>query len=68
MKLTEILRDSNYKLTQFTTEQVENLEKTIFLKEVRGKEVPFINCLVRRKRYSIKTRRSSKTTLLNGFE
>jgi type I restriction enzyme M protein len=30
MKLTEILRDSNYKLTQFTTEQVETLEKTSF--------------------------------------
>jgi len=54
MKLTEILRDSNYKLTQFTTEQIENLEKTIFLKEVRGKEVAFINCLVRRKDIQLK--------------
>ncbi|SEA79803.1 type I restriction enzyme HsdR N-terminal domain-containing protein [Psychroflexus halocasei] len=54
MKLTEILRDSNYKLTQFTTDQVETLEKNIFLKEVRGKEVPFINCLVRRKDIQLK--------------
>ena len=41
MKLTEILRDSNYKLTQFSLEQIEKLEMTIILKEVRGKEVPF---------------------------
>ena len=54
MKLTEILRDSNYKLTQFTPEQIEYLEKNIFLKEVRGKEVPFIKCLVRRKDIQLK--------------
>lgn len=54
MKLTEILRDSNYKLTQFSLEQIEKLEKTIILKEVRGKEVPFINCLVRRKDIQLK--------------
>lgn len=54
MKLTEILRDSNYKLTQFSPEQIEKLEKTIILKEVRGKEVPFINCLVRRKDIQLK--------------
>ena len=54
MKLTDILRDSNYKLTQFTSEQIENLEKSIFLKEVRGNEVPFVNCLVRRKDIQLK--------------
>lgn len=54
MKLTEILKDSNYKLTQFTLEQVEKLEKRIFIKEVRGKEVPYINCLVRRKDIQLK--------------
>ncbi len=54
MKLTEILRDSNYKLTQFTNQQIEQLENNIFLKEVRGKEVPFVNCLVRRKDIQLK--------------
>jgi type I restriction enzyme M protein len=39
MKLTEILRDSNCKLTQFTPQQIEKLESSIFLKEVRVKEV-----------------------------
>jgi len=49
MTLSNILKDSNYKLTQFSEEQIEALEKNIFLKEVRGNEVPFTNCLVRRK-------------------
>ncbi len=49
MKLTEILKDSNYKLTQFSNDQIKRLEQEIFIKEVRGKENPYINCLVRRK-------------------
>ena len=49
MKLTQILKDSSYKLTRFTNEQIANLENSIFIKDVRGKKVPFINCLVRRK-------------------
>jgi type I restriction enzyme M protein len=49
MTLTEILKDSNYKLTQFQPEQIERLEATIFTKDVRGKETPYIKCLVRNK-------------------
>lgn len=49
MTLTEILKDSNYKLTQFQPEQIERLEATIFSKDVRGKETPYIKCLVRNK-------------------
>ena len=30
MKLTDILKDSNYKLTQFTNEQKDKLEKINF--------------------------------------
>ncbi|MCB9174235.1 MAG: N-6 DNA methylase [Flavobacteriales bacterium] len=49
MKLTEILRDSNYKLTQFSQEQIEKLEREVFLKDIRGTQTPYFNCLVRRK-------------------
>jgi len=49
MTLAEILRDSNYKLTQFNLIEIHNLEKKIIIKEVRGKETPYINCLVRKK-------------------
>jgi len=49
MTLAEILKDSNYKLTQFNLVEIQNLEKKIIVKEVRGKETPYINCLVRKK-------------------
>ena len=49
MNLTEILRDSNYKLTQFSQQQIEKLESQIIIKEIRGTVSPYINCLVRRK-------------------
>ncbi|MDQ6977640.1 MAG: type I restriction enzyme HsdR N-terminal domain-containing protein, partial [Ghiorsea sp.] len=54
MKLADILRDSNYKLTQFKPERIIEFEETIFLKTVRGKEVPHIQCLVRRKDIQLK--------------
>ena len=49
MKLTEILKDFNYNLEQFKQEQIDRLEKGIEVKEVRGKQAPYITCLVRDK-------------------
>ena len=49
MKLKEILQDSNYNLTQFKQEQIDRFEKGIETKEVRGKQTPYITCLVRDK-------------------
>ncbi len=50
MTLTEILKDSNYKLTQFQgSDYIQRLENTIFIKEVRGKQAPYIKCLIRKK-------------------
>lgn len=54
MKLIEILKDSKYKLTQFTQEQISQLEDSIFTKEVRGKLSPFVKCLVRNKDIQLK--------------
>lgn len=50
MKLTEILKDSNYKLTQFSQENIEILEQKITIEEVRGKNTPHVVCLKRRKK------------------
>lgn len=47
--LTEILKDTNYKLSQFSDEQIIKLEKSIFIKEVRGKEIQYVTCLKRNK-------------------
>lgn len=49
MKLSDILKDSNYSLSQFDSEKIELLEEKIKVKEVRGKETPFVYCLVRKK-------------------
>lgn len=49
MKLLDILKDSNYSLSQFNTEKIESLEEKIKVKDVRGKETPFVFCLVRKK-------------------
>ena len=36
MKITEILKDSEYKLELFNKESIENLEKRIITKESNG--------------------------------
>ena len=50
MTLAEILRDSNYKLTQFNLIEIHELEKRIEIrKDKKGKSIPYIPCLVRGK-------------------
>ncbi|MDP4283654.1 MAG: N-6 DNA methylase [Bacteroidota bacterium] len=49
MVLSEILKDSNYKLTQFNEEQIRQLEDGIILKEKNGKKTPYITCIIREK-------------------
>ncbi|OCQ99467.1 DNA methylase [Nostoc sp. MBR 210] len=49
MKLADILKDSNYKLSQFTIAEIEQLEQTITLKATKNGEVPYTVCLVRQK-------------------
>ncbi len=49
MLLSDILKDSNYKLTQFTLSQIKSLESKIFLKTLRGSKSPYIKCLIRDK-------------------
>lgn len=49
MTLAEILKDSNYRLTQFETNAIAELENRIITKEKNGKIKPYINCLSRDK-------------------
>ena len=49
MKLADILKDSNYRLSQFTTAEIEQLEQTITVKETKKGQVPYTICLVRQK-------------------
>ena len=45
---------NNLDLSLFTLEEIDQLKKRIFLKERRGKEVPFVNCIIREKPIQIK--------------
>ncbi len=49
MLLSDILKDSNYKLTQFKDHQIKQFEESITLKDIKGKLTPFVTCLVRKK-------------------
>jgi type I restriction enzyme M protein len=49
MTLSEFLKDSNYKLTQFSDDIIKRVEQSIFLKEAKEKDVPYINCVIRKK-------------------
>lgn len=49
MRIAEILKDSNYKLTQFNMVEIQNLENRIIVKDVKGKATPYVKCLVRKK-------------------
>ncbi|MCH9661920.1 MAG: N-6 DNA methylase [Bacteroidetes bacterium] len=49
-----ILKDSNYHLDLFTTEEIEALRGNIFTKPTRGKETLYIRCIVRDKDIQLK--------------
>ena len=49
MQISEILKDTNYKLTQFKPKQIKQIESLIFEKELRGKPTFYIKCLARNK-------------------
>ncbi|MFK8275255.1 N-6 DNA methylase [Capnocytophaga cynodegmi] len=49
MKLIEILKDTNYKLTQFSEEHIADFEKNILVKEIKGKPTPYVACAIRNK-------------------
>jgi hypothetical protein len=49
MNLADILKDSNYKLSQFTAAEIDRLEQTITVKESKSGEVPYVICLARQK-------------------
>lgn len=50
MILAEILKDSDYKQSQFKMFQIQEFEKKIIVRtDNKGKEIPYIKCLVRNK-------------------
>ena len=72
IKLETILKDSQYKLTQFTQGQLEELESKITSKEQKGKTVYFVPCLIRKKEIKLTpeeiVRQLYLSTLINKYQ
>jgi type I restriction enzyme M protein len=50
MTIAEILRDSNYKITQFDLVQIQEFENRIVIRsDKKGNPVPYVTCLIRKK-------------------
>ncbi len=49
-----ILKDSNYRLDLFLNDEIVSLREKVFIKTIRGKEIPFVNCIVRNKDIQLK--------------
>ncbi len=49
MNLSDILKDSDYKLSQFERAEIEELEQSILLKDSKKGAVPYTDCIVRKK-------------------
>ncbi|MFM2369575.1 MAG: hypothetical protein RL619_1885 [Bacteroidota bacterium] len=49
-KIQNIIKDTNYKLTQFNQEKIEKLEQSIYPKiNKAGEDIPHVKCLIRDK-------------------
>ena len=49
-----IIRDSNHSLSIFAKEDIKDLQAKIFTKNIKGREKPYINCIVRKKDIQLK--------------
>ena len=49
MNVKEIIKSSDYDLSQFDSDKIADLEDRIKVKEQKGKSVPYVFCIVRKK-------------------
>lgn len=54
MKLSDIFKDSDYKLSQFLPSEIEAFQQYIFIKKTAKNELPYLKCLVRDKEIQLK--------------
>lgn len=52
MTLNELFKNTTYDDTLFSVEDKSTIESRIFMKSVRGSEVPYITCAIRDKDYN----------------
>ena len=49
-----ILKDAKYSLSLFSVEEIELLRKRVFAKAAKGKETPYVKCIIREKDIQLK--------------
>ena len=49
-----ILKDSNYHLSLFKADEIKALRENVFIKTTRGKDIPFVTCIIRNKDIQLK--------------
>lgn len=49
MTIADILKDSNYSIALFSEKEINQFEETITLREVKGKKVAYVKCIIRQK-------------------
>lgn len=67
-----ILKDSNYNLSLFSQTEIDALKERIIVKETRGKDTIFVNCIVREKEIQLKpeeiVRQLYAARLINDYQ
>lgn len=70
--LKSILKDSNYDLTVFDAKDIEELTNRLIVKDVKGKETVFVECLIRGKEIVLKpeevVRQLFSAQLINRYQ
>jgi len=64
MHLSGILKDSYHGLLQFEPAEIQALEQEVFIKESRGKQLPYMLCLIRQKHIQLKPEEISRQLFL----
>lgn len=49
MRLNDVFKNTNYSYTLFSASTISTVESMIFVKNVRGTDYPYLNCLIRDK-------------------
>ena len=67
MTLTDILKDSQYRLSQFSEDKIKRLEGSIVIVEQKGKKIPFVPCVIRKKQIRLNPEEAVRQLFLMVF-
>lgn len=63
MNIEDILNGTKYNLIQFSQKNITSLLERVIEKNNKGKPALYVECLIRKKTYYVKTRRDNSSTI-----